>query len=438
MDRSIFWTTALLRAVDLLQSERNTMVAIGKVIEAVAGTSTVVSGLPCTPTQPASLSVQVGEGQIWSQQQLDPTAYSSLAADTTDLIMKQGLLMEAVTLSCPAPTTVGYSINYLIEATFAEADASAVVLSYFNSANPSQPYSGPNNTGTSNYTQRQDLCQVQVKAGTAATTGSQTTPTPDGGYVGLWVVTVAYGQSTITSGNISVYPGAPFISQSGAGPASAIQGRLLNVQVFTASGTYMPTPGTNKARVTTVGGGGSGGGVAAPTTGNCAGSSGGSSGSSIQVLVTSGFAGATVTVGAGGAAPTGGANGNSGGASSFGAFATAPGGPGGVYNGASSPGGWTSDNLQASAPTFSGCSLIFSSRGGWGGASSSFNSALAPRGGNGGASLFGAGAGGSANGAGSAALNYGAGGSGASANSGSGPFNGGAGMGGIVIIEEFA
>lgn len=220
--------------------------------------------------------------------------------------------------------------------------------------------------------------------------------------------------------------------------AALTPGRLLNVQVFTASGTYEPTAGTNKVRVTVQGGGGSGGGAAAPANGNCSAGNGGSNGAAIKVLVAAGFAGATVTVGAGGAAPVGGANGNPGSASSFGTFATAPGGPGGTYNGASSPGGWISDNAQSAAPTFSGCTLIFAARGGPGGGSCSFNAAQSPRGGNGGGGLFGAGAPGSANGAGSAALNYGSGGGGASANFGSGPFNGGPGMGGIIIIEEFA
>jgi hypothetical protein len=36
-------------------------------------------------------------------------------------------------------------------------------------------------------------------------------PTPDAGWAGLYVVTVANGATTITSGNISQYSGAPFI-----------------------------------------------------------------------------------------------------------------------------------------------------------------------------------------------------------------------------------
>jgi hypothetical protein len=76
------------------------------------------------------------------------------------------------------------------------------------------PYSGAGGNGVSQAQTRKCGVAVQVKAGTAATTGSQVTPTPDAGYIGLWVVTVANGQTTITSGNISLYPGAPLVTSS--------------------------------------------------------------------------------------------------------------------------------------------------------------------------------------------------------------------------------
>src|SRR6202012_4158317 len=104
--------------------------------EALIGTSTAVAGLACGPTGPASLNVVVGPGQIYSLQNVDGSAYSSLAPDTTHQIMKQGLLMDAVTLSCPAPGTTGQSINYLIEAAFQETDDQSNVLTYVNTANP--------------------------------------------------------------------------------------------------------------------------------------------------------------------------------------------------------------------------------------------------------------------------------------------------------------
>jgi hypothetical protein len=216
LDRAIVWTGAQPRSVDFLQSERNTMVGLAKVVEALAGTSTFVAGLPCAPTSPASMQVSVGPGQIYSLQNVDGTPYSSLAADTTHQVMKQGLLMDAVALSCPAPGTAGQSINYLVQAAFQEVDGGATVLPYFNSAAPTAPFNGPNGTNTANYTLRQDQCVITVKAGVPAATGSQTTPAPDAGNVGLYAVTVANGATTIIGGNIAVLPTAPFLTTIGA------------------------------------------------------------------------------------------------------------------------------------------------------------------------------------------------------------------------------
>jgi hypothetical protein len=142
---------------------------------------------------------------------VDGTAYSSIAADTTHQIVKQGILLDSSTLSCPAPGTTGQSINYLIEVAYQDLDVNPVVLPYYNASNPSQAYSGPSNSGVAQNTSRRGVAVIQVKAGASATTGSQVTPAPDAGFVGLYVVTVAFGQTTITSGNISQYSGAPLI-----------------------------------------------------------------------------------------------------------------------------------------------------------------------------------------------------------------------------------
>jgi hypothetical protein len=56
------------------------------------------------------------------------------------------------------------------------------------------------------------LVVVQAKAGVAAATGTQTTPAADGGFVGLFVVTVANGQAAIIAGNITQLAGAPFLT----------------------------------------------------------------------------------------------------------------------------------------------------------------------------------------------------------------------------------
>jgi hypothetical protein len=210
MHRQIVYPGQIPLETDILSTNKDAYQALAKLAQALFGNNTVVNGLSAGATSPASLAVLVQPGEIYSLQTMDTSAYSTLGTDASQ-VLKQGIITTTTTLSTPAPGTAGQSINYLVEVGFVESDANSVVLPYYNASNPDVAWSGPSNSGTAQFTQRQDLCQVQVKAGTAATTGSQVTPSPDAGFVGLWVVTVANGQSTVTAGNITAYPGAPFL-----------------------------------------------------------------------------------------------------------------------------------------------------------------------------------------------------------------------------------
>lgn len=234
MDRQLIYPGQIPLETDLLHAQKNDMIGLSKLAAAMLGTSTMLNGLACTPTAPAGLTVNVAPGEIYSLQNIDGTAYSSLAADTTHQIVKQGISLDTVNLSCPAPGTAGQSINYLVQIAYTDTDADAVVLPYYNASNPTQAYSGPNNAGTTNNTVRKGVCTVAVKAGIAAATGTQTTPAPDSGYVGAWVVTVANGQTTITAGNITGYAGAPFIPAAGL-VVGGLQGQACNISA--AGGT---------------------------------------------------------------------------------------------------------------------------------------------------------------------------------------------------------
>ena len=197
---------------DSLNFQRDVLLGLGYLAQDLLGVTTIANGLLCTPTSPASLNVQIGAGRIYSLQNVDNTDFSTVPMDTAHQVVKQGILMDAVTLACPAPGTAGQSINYLIEAAYQDVDTTLIALPYYNSANPAQTFSGPNNNATPQATQRQGQVALQIKAGTAATTGTQTTPAPDSGAIGLWVVTVANGATTVTSGNISVYDPASFLT----------------------------------------------------------------------------------------------------------------------------------------------------------------------------------------------------------------------------------
>jgi|SRR5450830_29314 len=212
MDRQIIYPGQIPLETDLLNTNKNVMIGMAKLAAAILGITTQVNGLACVPNSPAALNVIVNPGEIYSLQNIDGTAYSSLAADTTHTILKQGILLDAVTLAAPAPATAGQSINYLVQAAYLDSDSSPVVLPYYNASNPSQAYSGPANAGTTNNTIRKGLCNVTIKAGIAASTGSQTTPAPDAGYVGLYSVTVANGQTSIVAGNIAALSTAPIMS----------------------------------------------------------------------------------------------------------------------------------------------------------------------------------------------------------------------------------
>ncbi len=210
MDRVTTYALAGARAQDFLQAQRNTMSAIAYLAQATIGGNTGVAGLALTPTSPASLNVNLSPGSIYQIEQVEATAWSSLPATSGEWILKQGILNFPYTITLAPPTTVGYSQVFLIEVQYADSDTDPVLLSYYNASNPSAPYQGPGGSGVSQSTARRGLCAVQIKAGTAAAAGSQVAPLPDAGWTALWYVTLSYGQTTVTSGDIWTYgPGFP-------------------------------------------------------------------------------------------------------------------------------------------------------------------------------------------------------------------------------------
>lgn len=220
MNRRTNYAGATPLETDVLWAQRYAMTALAYLAQNVLGTSTVVFGAAVTPTSPASMAVLVNQGQIYQLAPLEPTAWSSLPSDSTS-ILKQGLLGSAgTTLNTPAPITSGQSINYLIEAQYQEIDGDLAALSYYNVSNSQAPFSGANNNGATQPTTRKGTLVVQAKPGTAASTGTQTTPSVDSGWVPLAVVTANNGASNIDTGHIAIAAGAPysqsFATQSGS------------------------------------------------------------------------------------------------------------------------------------------------------------------------------------------------------------------------------
>ncbi|QDJ88597.1 phage tail protein [Escherichia coli] len=215
------------------------------------------------------------------------------------------------------------------------------------------------------------------------------------------------------------------IQYLGLSDASGYVGRWLNTRVFTSSGTYTPTPGTKRIRVTITGGGGGGGGCKAISNNETFfGAGGGAGGTVITTLILTKDS-YPVTIGAGGAGGVSATNGLKGGDSSFGSV-IAPGGEGGGKSGVTNTNGG-----NGGVPSTGDIRIT----GGNGVDGQSGNIGVS---GEGGTSHWGgggrAGAGGGVSG-----KAYGSGGGGAYDAGYSGTsMTGGKGAAGICIIEEFA
>jgi hypothetical protein len=337
LDRRLPYTQMLPADIDLAQPQQFAMISDGFLIESVMGQSPWCYGLACTPTTPASMSVTVGRGALGQMSVVDLTNPGTAAiADTTDALMKVGINLSGTTLTFVAPTTSGQSQAFLIEGQAQEADAGAQVLQYYNSANPSQPFAGPNNTGAPNNTLRTQRAVLQVVAGAPAATGSQVTPGVTSGWVPLYVVTLANGATTVVAGNIVQHSAAPFSPFSLPNLTPGFS-RLLS---FRSSTTWTAPAGVTRVRVRVWGAaGGSGGGSGAASVGG-GGSGGGYSESVFAVVPGTAY---TITIGAAGAGGGIGLSGSAGGTTSFASFISATGGtPGlgaaaGVIAGAGTP-----------------------------------------------------------------------------------------------------
>lgn len=416
MDRNIVYPGSIPLDTDLLAVNRNSMIAMGFLAQAVLGTGTVVDGLALTPTSPASLTVNIGPGSITQLSVVDTSAFGSLVADATDPLLKMGINLQSVSFTLVAPTVSGQSTNYLIEASFIESDGAPTVLPYYNAANPALPFSGPNNTGITQNTQRVQRVQLQLKAGTPANSGSQLTPPVDSGWVGLYAITINFGQSAITTANVTTLSTAPLINWK---LPSLSPGFGAGIQVFGASGTFVVPVGISRVEVELWGGGS---GSFASTSSSASG--GGSGGGYARKRITGLTPGQAipVTVGGGGSAgTTGGLAAGPGGTSSFGGFASAT---GGSLNGSASTGSPQNGAIPGGVGVGGDVNLMgssgqigYQSVGGMGGG--------APMGGmqtsgtNGNSGVF---PGGGASGAGTG-------------SSGNTPYNGGAGAAGYVVVR---
>jgi len=142
---------------------------------------------------------------------------------STSLAMRQGILITPVALNVSAAATAGQSIDYLVQCKINDLTTGV--------ASPN-PYFDTTSTYIPSSTTVGDL-QISLKTGAPATTGSQTTPSPDGGFVSLYKVTFTNGAAspvveTTSSGTSPVRRLSYLVTYADNASGSAASSAALN------------------------------------------------------------------------------------------------------------------------------------------------------------------------------------------------------------------
>ena len=234
-----------LTADDLNKERDYTAIALGKIVSALLGQGTVVSDLAATAVASTTVpTVQLSDGQLYELATLDPTAFGSLPVKSFPSIatvMKQGLLLasrgDTNTFELTPPGTSGESIIYLLEAQYADLDTDTQTITFYNVSDPTNP------TTATQPRVREGTISFVLKAGIASS--SPTAPSADAGYVPLYTIEVAYGQTVLSQSDITVASGAPFLSQKLFGLMN-LSG-TVDVPALTASGLITANDGIDVA-----------------------------------------------------------------------------------------------------------------------------------------------------------------------------------------------
>ena len=327
MDRQFVYPGSIPLDTDILNLQRNVLVALDFLAQMTIGEGPVFDGLACTVGVDGS-SVTVGPGVGIGQLPLDPAGFGSLPAlgVVTSAI---GCNLQPVSLPIVPPAS-GLEQSWLIQASVCEVDSGEAVLPYWNAANPSLPFSGPGGNGGAQATQRLRRVSLLAKAGAVAAIGASTAPIADAGWVGLYEVVVTARPSGPLIGPISLAANAPFL----AFKLPQLRPGFSQRTVYTASGSFMVPANVSRLRIRLIGGGGGGGGCGTGAGGG-GGGAGGYAEGAFGVVPGETY---SVIVGSGGAGASGGLAG-SGGSTSFANWISATGGTGGVSNGAGGEGG---------------------------------------------------------------------------------------------------
>lgn len=248
------------RDFDFVMGFHDVLIGLGGLAQDVMSQlgSTVVAGLVASQTPSASLTFNIGAGRIYQLAAADAIGVGSIPADLTTIVQQGYCAPQIITLSTPSS---GQSQWNLVQAQFSQVDAirtndpNGGLVPFYNVANPTEP------TTQSVNTVRQALCILQVISGSAATTGSEVPPQPTSGWVPLYLIDVAGGQTQITTSQIlragpnvgtgvsGGYPYAPFLAGFMASHHGGVPGQAPKVNLASEVQGILPYVNMSPVRI---------------------------------------------------------------------------------------------------------------------------------------------------------------------------------------------
>ena len=242
MDRQIVFPGSIPLDTDILSIQRNAMVALGYLAQATLGAATLVDGLVCAPTAPASLTVSVGPGSIVAQSVIDSAPFGSLPAVNTAPLVKMGIVTgpTAFTLTRARQLRPVHQLPATGQPCRDGRHACRAALLQRRQPGPAIQRRAEQRRGAG-HAAAATASNSSSSPRRRRTPARRLTPVVDTGWVGLYVITVNYGQTQITAANIAIYPGAPFIAFKLGGLTPGFS----RIAAFTANGSFTVPNGSS-------------------------------------------------------------------------------------------------------------------------------------------------------------------------------------------------
>lgn len=134
---------------------------------------------------PGSLTFTVSPGFM--------SAREAISDSDNRLVTKLALLVDQFSATLSAPGTAGRSIAYLVQGRFVDVTTTTDSLPNYDAFNPHAP--GSIMTG---------VLELNIKAGSEATTGAELAPAADGGWSPLFTITVADTTVNLSQSNLTL------------------------------------------------------------------------------------------------------------------------------------------------------------------------------------------------------------------------------------------